>query len=853
MTRVLLRLAVRNLLRHPWRTAATVVGVGVGIAAVLASLSVGANVRSNLQADFAATVGRADLLVTPGAGGRAVMPLDPVEDVVRALPEVAAVAPVLNARVEPVREVEGYVPPVVPGVDSGFQLSGRAMAAPDALPADLVAGRWPAPNEAALVMARPFAEARGFAVGDDVAFATRFGEATFGLVGLVDGATGYGSSNGGRVALAPLAAVQSAVRLDGRASLLEIEAAPGVDVATLRAALEATLDARYDVGAPAGRGELAGGIVETLQAGLLVLAATLLALGGFLAYNTFMASVVERTRTYALLRTVALRRRDVRRLAMFEAALVAAAGVVFGVAFGIALAWVLTWANAFGLGFEVRGLVVPWTAVATAAAGGVAVALVAGSWPARLASRAAPLAARRAAEAAQLPSAVRWGVAAILVGLAVTRVPWEGPTALAAAAVAMAAFSIGVSLTARALLGPAFRVARPALRGAFGVAGDLASAFAARSANRNGVAVGTVVVGTGLVIGVGAMVAGINAEISDWVDATITGDLFVTSPVAFPDDFEARLTALPAVDVASGVGIRAVRYRPPDAARGRTVALILVDPARFDPALDFGRFLYVGEQGDDAQGYATLRSNDGVLISATMQERYGLGVGDVADLRTRDGFAPFRVGGVVVDFTGGGETVIASIDALERFGGGTPDLYVLLLDPAADPSAVAADLRARFPELYLDATPNDAYKAEIVTLSQRTFRATNTLLGLAVAIAALGVANTLGMNLATRGRDLATLRVLGVSRDGVRRIVVAEGLVVVVLGSVLGVAFGLALADVVTAGAEALTGYELDPAVPWSLVGVALLASPLVGLLASWAPARRAARLAPIEALKGST
>ncbi len=853
MTRVLLRLALRNLLRHPWRTGATVVGVGVGVAAVLATLSVGANVRGNLQADFAATVGRADLLVAPGTGGRAVLSLDPVLGTVLALPEVAAVTPVLNRRLEPVRDVEGYTPPVLPGVDSGFQLSGRPMDAPEALPADLVAGRWPMPGEAELVMARPFAEARGFAIGDAVAFATRFGDVTFALVGWMDGATGYGSSNGGRVAIAPLGVVQDAVRLDGRASLLEVEAAPGVELGALRAALEGTLDARYEVVAPAGRGELAGGIVETLQAGLLVLAVTLLALGGFLAYNTFMASVVERTRTYALLRTVALRRRDVRRLATLEATVVAAAGVAFGVAFGVALAWGLTWANAFGLGFEVRALVVPAWALVAAAVGGTAVALGAGSWPARLASRAAPLAARRRAEAASVPRAARWGAVAALVGLVVTRVPWEGYAALGAAAVAMAAFSVGVALAAPALLGPAFRVARPALRRAFGVEGGLAAGFAGRSANRNGVAVGTVVVGTGLVIGVGAMVAGINAEISDWVDATITGDLFVTSPVAFPDDFEARLGEVPGVDVASGVGIRAVRFRPEGASRGRTVALILVDPERFDPDRDFGRFLYVGGQGDDAQGYATLRSDDGVLISSTVQDRYGLEVGDVASLRTRDGFASFRVGGVVVDFTGGGETFVASLELLERFGGGAPELYVLLLADGADATAVAADLRARFPELYLDATPNDAYKAEIVNLSQRTFATTNTLLWLAVAIAALGVANTLGMNLATRGRDLATLRVLGVTRGGVRRIVVAEGLVVVVLGSLLGVAFGLALADVVTAGAEALTGYELAPAIPWPLVGVALAASPLVGLIASWAPARRASRLAPIEALKGST
>ncbi|HRQ11322.1 MAG TPA: ABC transporter permease, partial [Trueperaceae bacterium] len=66
------RLALRNLLRHPWRSAATALGIGLGIAAVLTTLSVGANVEANLRSALQAAAGKADLLLTPGAGGRAV-------------------------------------------------------------------------------------------------------------------------------------------------------------------------------------------------------------------------------------------------------------------------------------------------------------------------------------------------------------------------------------------------------------------------------------------------------------------------------------------------------------------------------------------------------------------------------------------------------------------------------------------------------------------------------------------------------------------------------------------------------------------------------------------------------------
>ena len=95
------------------------------------------------------------------------------------------------------------------------------------------------------------------------------------------------------------------------------------------------------------------------------------------------------------------------------------------------------------------------------------------------------------------------------------------------------------------------------------------------------------------------------------------------------------------------------------------------------------------------------------------------------------------------------------------------------------------------------------------------------------------------------------LRTLGLTRRGVRQLVTAEGIVVVALGTVLGVLTGLLLSQVITTGASALTGYRIVPVYPWRLVVVALLSSPLVGLLASLVPARRAARLSPRTALGG--
>jgi putative ABC transport system permease protein len=861
----LFRLALRNLLRYRSRTLATTLGVALGIAAVLATLSIGDNVEANVRGALQAAAGRASLLVTPGAEGRAVFPVAEVLPTVQQTPGVSRAYPVLNVRAEPVRDIQVQADSVLPGVDSGFQLSGRRTDVPEDLPAELAAGRLPEAGSMGVALAEGFARSRGVAVGDPITFASQVGELTFTVTGLLDDSLGYPTTNGGRVGIAALADLQEALRLPGRASFIEVITEPGVST-QVQEALRARLGEAYAVTLPAGSGNLATGVVDTLQSGLQILAATLIALGGFMAYNTFSASVVERRREFALLRTVCLTRAQVQRLALAEALLVSLLGIFVGLLLGVGLSAAITYLNALTLGFEFRTLVVPVRSVVIASLVGVGVSLLAGLLPARAASNTHPLAAVRQSSGAPSLRAPLWGWGLLAAGIGAALAPWEGRLAVLGAALAMGLLFTGVSLTTPALLRPTLKLMTPLLRRLFGVSGTLGSSFSLRNAARNGVAVGAIVVGMGLTIGVGAMVAGINTAIRSWVDTTVVGDLFVTAPVNFPEGFpEAVRARVPQIDEVSGVGLRVVRFMPEAApedadegrgrtrgAAGRSVALVLVDPERFNPEGGFGRFQFIPGQGDAADAYATLRAGGQVLAANTMLDRFGVSRGDEVTLRTNKGLRDFRVGGVVVDFTGGGEAFVASLADAELFGGGTPDLFVMTLVPGADPEAAREALLAAFPELYLDVTLNQSYRQRILTLTQQTFSTTNGLLALAIFIAALGVANTLGMNLATRQHEIAVLRTLGLTRRGVGHLVTAEGIVIVTLGTVLGILAGVILSSVITAGAGALTGFRIEPVYPWRLIAVALLSSPVVGLLASLAPARRAARLSPVAAIGGA-
>jgi putative ABC transport system permease protein len=122
------------------------------------------------------------------------------------------------------------------------------------------------------------------------------------------------------------------------------------------------------------------------------------------------------------------------------------------------------------------------------------------------------------------------------------------------------------------------------------------------------------------------------------------------------------------------------------------------------------------------------------------------------------------------------------------------------------------------------------------------------LLGVAVVIAVVGVANTLSLSVIERRRESATLRAIGMTRRQLRWSLATEGMVIAAVGAIAGVALGLLYG---WAGARTVLGgvTEVHLAVPVADLAITLVVAVLAGLLASVLPARSAARSSPIAAL----
>jgi len=139
------------------------------------------------------------------------------------------------------------------------------------------------------------------------------------------------------------------------------------------------------------------------------------------------------------------------------------------------------------------------------------------------------------------------------------------------------------------------------------------------------------------------------------------------------------------------------------------------------------------------------------------------------------------------------------------------------------------------------------------------FRVLDLFLGifgsLALAVASIGIVNTLVMAILERRREIGIMKAIGASDGDVKKIFFAEAGAMGIMGGITGVALGWAIGRVINVGTNFYLKRESLPpdnfwAVPWWLVGSAIAFSFVVSLVSGLYPAGRAAKLDPVQALR---
>jgi putative ABC transport system permease protein len=150
----------------------------------------------------------------------------------------------------------------------------------------------------------------------------------------------------------------------------------------------------------------------------------------------------------------------------------------------------------------------------------------------------------------------------------------------------------------------------------------------------------------------------------------------------------------------------------------------------------------------------------------------------------------------------------------------------------------------------LEALSNAEFKKSTTDAINQQFGFFNAIVAIALIVGVLGIVNTLTMSVLERTREIGVRRALGASRWRVRRTMADESLLISLAGTLAGIGAGLLVAVMWVVGMRESTYPGMSMHLPFGLLVTITVLGVLMGVLASILPARRAARLDPLAALR---
>jgi len=690
-----------------------------------------------------------------------------------------------------------------------------------------------------------------FHVGDRVRVLLNGPAREFTIVGLF----GFGDGvDAGAVTFAAfdLATAQEAFDAPGLLDAINITADPGVDLATLRSQLSATLGSAYEIDTARtvaqDRGRQVLDFLSLLTQLLLGFAAIGLVVGAFIIFNTFTILVAQRTRELGLLRAMGATGRQVIVSVIAEAALVGVIASVAGVALGLGLAAGLL--ALVGLaGFDVPDgpIVLESRTVIAAVSVGLGVTVASSIWPAVRAARVPPVAAisdviqtRTRGFALRVVFGLLLlggGVPALIIGLDRTKVAVDVVQEIWLVALGALLIFFGVVVLLAAFARPLAAILGGPLR-VIGVTGRLARGNAMRNPRRTAATASALVIGLGLVGLVAIFGDSAKASVRRAVDRGIRADYILKAQqfAGFSPQVADRLEGRPELAAVAAFRFGNVRIN------NNEETVVGVDPTQLADVT----------QLRIRRGSIAAMGDDGLMLSVDAADQYGVGPGDQLQIQFPRGFRVATVAATYAqeDFTGGFPVSFIVADPAYDAGFGLDEQDSLIYVKAAgDVDAAGRSIERALGDDFpnIDVLTRTQYRDDQEQAIDRFLTVTVALLLLSEIIAVLGIINTLALSVYERLHELGLLRAVGMSRRQIRRMIRGESVIIAVIGGLLGTGIGLLWGWAFTTALRSQGITELS--IPTVQVTAFVVLSMIAGVGAALAPAWRASRLDVLSAI----
>jgi putative ABC transport system permease protein len=843
------RAALKSLLARKLRLVLTAVAIVLGVGFVAGTLVLTDTALSAFDTLFGDIYAKTDVVVQAkqafqevpagggGGGGQERNPIPgPLLGEITALPSVAAADGSVSGFAQVVDPKTGDV------ISSGGAPTIGNSWNPHVSPFEFREGGPPTgPNEVAIDAKT--AEESGLGVGDEVEVVSPVGADRYRITGVV-ALPGVETVGGATISIFDLATAQRLFDREGVYDQIFVVGAAGASATSVAREVQGVLPKGFQaITATDAANEQADEVRQALgflRTALLVFAFVALFVGAFVIFNTFNIVVTQRTRELALLRALGASRRQVFGSVLLESAVTGLIGSAIGMVAGIGLAFLLKGVLA-GIGLELppTSLKVEPRTFLVALVLGTVVTVVASTFPARRASRVAPIQALREGVVAPSSWLIRGilGSIATAIGVSLLMTGLFGGVPNAAAIVGAGAMwtFIGVAVLSPFVARPlASLIGAPAR--ALGMTGRLGQENAKRNPRRTASTAAALMIGLGLVVFVSVFMTSLKASASAVLDETLRADFILNSTQFQPFSPQVARSLAERPEFSAVSPFRQGQAK----VDGRVVFVSGIDPGTIDA---------VARVPMDTGSTDALEQRGTILLYRGIAESKHLEVGDNFHVRfARTGTQVFRIVGIYADNRLLGDYAISLQDYEANFAEQLDSIVFMKRSPGTsirDARATVKEVTEPFPNV--EVSDQAEFKQEQNKLIDQVFGVVLVLLVLSVIISSFGIANTLGLSIYERVRELGLLRAVGMQRSQLGWMIVIEAVIVSLLGAVLGIAIGILFG---WAMQQALADLGVNRfAVPGGLlVGYAIVAA-ILGLAASIAPAIRASRIRVLEAI----
>ena len=865
LPRLLRQFSWGELVHHPWRNAAAVVAVMLGVALAFATHLINASALSEFSSAVRSINGQADLELRAAQGSFD----EAVFERMASHPQVAVASPVL--------ELATYA--VALNSADGKRSALKVVGVDALVVAQLAPNLMPIPTSGAdrFALFTPGSVFLNAAAKRALTIGSNSFKLQSGLQLLDVTSAGSVSAGGAALAVMDLGAAQELFGKGGQLSRIDLRLKPGTDTAAFKRSLQLPLG--MTAAEPGDAADRVSNLSRAYRVNLTVLALVALFTGAFLVFSVLSLSVAKRAQQFALLGVLGLTGRQRLALVLTESAALGLLGSALGLLLGTALAGLALRVLGDDLGGGYFAGVAPplafsWPAALTYGALGTGAALVGGWWPARAAQRLPPAQTLKGLGAAPSAGHAKW-ISIILIATSAV-LAWAPPVF----GIPLAAYvSVGLLLVGGITALP-WGVALLYDRLAPLVAHRLLPLLAVERARRvrasAAVAISGVVASLSLAVALTVMVASFRDSVTHWLDVVLPADLYLRTAlpagataaadtVYFSADFVAsiarvkgiqRLSTLRTTSVSLDAGQPAVALIARDVADPASVLPLVGNPLPV-PAGQIG--IYVSEAMVDLYG-----ARPGAVF-----DRFSASFKPITEVNTALG-APtigansqplqFYVAGVWRDYARQFGAVVISKADFERLTGDTRinDL-ALWLAPGAAGAEVEQAVRALADTSgqtgsagqLMEFASTSQIRAISLAIFDRSFAVTYWLQGVAIAIGLFGVAASFSAQVLARRKEFGLLAHLGLTRQQILAVVAGEGAAWTLIGSAAGLGLGLAVSLVLVHVVNPQSfHWTMDLVLPWARLLALCAAVVLAGTVTAWLAGRAAAGKDAVLAVK---